>query len=288
MTIEFRCPHCDKNLRTSDDKAGRLVKCPQCGNTTTVPHTFGEFSAAMSEDQYRDSATSVPSAPVVTGPASLDIGEIISTSWTIFQSQMGMLIAAVVVVLLVNIAAALPANIIQQLIGARLVPRNTETVFLILSFFLTFLSWVFQIFTSVGLTIFFLKVTRGQPAEIGDLFHGGPYFLCALGAGILFTLMIVFGFLCLIVPAIILTLMFWPYLYVLVDVDPPGIGCLGRAREITRGTWLTIIGIYVISVGVNLLGVLACCVGLIFTIPLSLLFYSVAYCRMTEQVTATA
>jgi len=288
MTIEFRCPHCDKNLRTSDDKAGRLVKCPQCGNTTTVPQAFDEFPAAMPADQYRDLADSAPRAPVMSRSPSLDIGEIISTSWMIFKSQMGMLIAASAVIMLVNIAAALPANIIQQLIGSRMVPRNAEIAFLILSFFLAFLSWMFQIFTGVGLTLFFLKVARGQPAEIGDLFRGGPYFLRALGAGFLFTLMIVFGFLLLIIPAIILTLMFWPYLYVLVDTDPPGVDCLGRAREITRGTWLTIIAIYFVTVGVNMLGTLACCVGLIFTIPLSLLFYTVAYCRMTGQVTATS
>lgn len=38
MTIEFNCPHCDKLLKTSDDKAGRQAKCPGCGELIDVPN----------------------------------------------------------------------------------------------------------------------------------------------------------------------------------------------------------------------------------------------------------
>ena len=55
-------------------------------------------------------------------------------------------------------------------------------------------------------------------------------------------------------------------------------GFLGRAEyqgeEVVAGA------------GVNLLGLLAVCVGLIFTIPLTMLFFPVAYCHMTGQQTA--
>jgi uncharacterized membrane protein len=44
--------------------------------------------------------------------------------------------------------------------------------------------------------------------------------------------------------------------------------------------WLT-------TVGLVFLGALACCVGLLFTIPLSTLLFAVAYCRMTGQPTAS-
>jgi DNA-directed RNA polymerase subunit RPC12/RpoP len=37
LTIEFSCSHCNKVLKTSDDKAGRRAKCPQCGESITVP-----------------------------------------------------------------------------------------------------------------------------------------------------------------------------------------------------------------------------------------------------------
>lgn len=37
MTIEFHCPHCNKFLTTSDDRAGRSAKCPGCGSSIAVP-----------------------------------------------------------------------------------------------------------------------------------------------------------------------------------------------------------------------------------------------------------
>ncbi|MAG94651.1 MAG: hypothetical protein CMJ48_13030 [Planctomycetaceae bacterium] len=46
MAIEFNCSHCDKLLKTPDDKAGRGAKCPGCGEMITVPageqDTFGD------------------------------------------------------------------------------------------------------------------------------------------------------------------------------------------------------------------------------------------------------
>jgi DNA-directed RNA polymerase subunit RPC12/RpoP len=37
MTIEFHCPHCDKLLKTADDKAGVQANCPGCGEAVLVP-----------------------------------------------------------------------------------------------------------------------------------------------------------------------------------------------------------------------------------------------------------
>lgn len=41
MPIEFHCPHCDKLLKTQDDKAGWQVNCPGCGGPLTVPNPDG-------------------------------------------------------------------------------------------------------------------------------------------------------------------------------------------------------------------------------------------------------
>jgi hypothetical protein len=49
MAIEFRCPNCDKKLKTGDDKAGKTAKCPQCGTPVTVP-----AASAAPEDEFGD------------------------------------------------------------------------------------------------------------------------------------------------------------------------------------------------------------------------------------------
>ncbi|MGH7128003.1 MAG: hypothetical protein ACREJB_12880 [Planctomycetaceae bacterium] len=58
MTIDFHCPHCQKLLRTGDDKAGLAARCPQCAATLTVP------VAAVREDQVAPSR----GVPPGTGP----------------------------------------------------------------------------------------------------------------------------------------------------------------------------------------------------------------------------
>jgi DNA-directed RNA polymerase subunit RPC12/RpoP len=285
LTIEFNCPQCAKALRTSDDKAGRRVKCPECGSTLTVPQAVGgpiellpvgdEFAVGTLEQSPRRSSA----------PIALDAGEVISTSWTIFKSQLGMLIGAVVIVGLLDGLVGLPANVIQNGLQNNFFPQNQIPTMVVAYFALLIVASLFQIYMAVGQTIFFLKIARGQPAEFGDLFRGGHYLLRALGGSILFGLMLGFGFALLIVPGVILSLMFWPFMYVLVDTDAPGMQCLSRAKEITPHTWGTVFVLWLTAVGLSILGVLACCVGLLFTVPLSLMLFAVAYCRMTGQPT---
>jgi uncharacterized membrane protein len=105
------------------------------------------------------------------------------------------------------------------------------------------------------------------------------------GSTILFILMVIVGFLCLIIPGIIVSLMFFPYQYVLVDEDPPGIDCLWRAKTYTDGNKGAIFMLCLAAFGINLLGACALLIGMVFTIPLTTLMMAVAYCKMTGQRT---
>ena len=48
--LHFKCPQCDKALRTSEDKAGSHVKCPSCGNKFIVPDAAEEASPPQMEE----------------------------------------------------------------------------------------------------------------------------------------------------------------------------------------------------------------------------------------------
>jgi len=49
MTIEFHCDECNTLLRTSDDKAGRRARCPNCGATIVTP-------SPDADDEFDDDA----------------------------------------------------------------------------------------------------------------------------------------------------------------------------------------------------------------------------------------
>jgi len=58
----------------------------------------------------------------------------------------------------------------------------------------------------------------------------------------------------------------------------------GLAHEITTNNWGTTFLLWIVSVGISLLGLLACCVGIVAAAPLAALLFSVAYLMMSGQI----
>jgi phage FluMu protein Com len=77
MTIEFHCPHCEKLLKTADDKAGVQANCPRCGETVLVP-VASEASALQGQlfaaGTSRGSDAGPPPVPAMGRPAADSTG----------------------------------------------------------------------------------------------------------------------------------------------------------------------------------------------------------------------
>lgn len=70
MAIEFSCPQCQHQLRTSEDKAGLSAKCPACGSPIWVPYAH-EVGGPAPENV--DSG--VPAAGADTDPFAGNLSE---------------------------------------------------------------------------------------------------------------------------------------------------------------------------------------------------------------------
>jgi hypothetical protein len=61
--IEFHCPHCDKLLKTPDDKAGVRASCPGCSQPVTVPNEQPLIDLVEEDPGLADSPPSRASTP---------------------------------------------------------------------------------------------------------------------------------------------------------------------------------------------------------------------------------
>jgi len=331
LTIEFSCSHCNKVLKTSDDKAGRRAKCPQCGEPIDVPlsadvtisadgfdgfdepdsgspvseeNSFLADSPVREEDSFLSQGNtdcpmcgaSVPAGAAkcqacgetlqASGrsghwqPRVINMGDVFSRSWELFKSNLGMCLAtcflAFVIYIIGVIAVSVTSGVMVGMLGNE---------FMILAQLLTNIGIYFIVFMlQLGGQKIFLQIARGEPAEIGTLFSGGPYlwrmFLCSFVFGILTLL----GYLLLIIPGVILSLMFWPYSYLLIDRDLPGIQSFTESKQVTQGNLLNLFGIYLATIAIVMVGgLLTLGIGFIFLVPFSFLVYTVTYAEMTSQ-----
>jgi phage FluMu protein Com len=72
MAIDFRCPRCDRLLRTDDDTAGKQAKCPQCGTVMMVPTGAAAFPEQTLPTQPPVHSGAAPLPPVFPQSPHLD------------------------------------------------------------------------------------------------------------------------------------------------------------------------------------------------------------------------
>ncbi|NUQ65027.1 MAG: hypothetical protein HUU20_21390 [Pirellulales bacterium] len=322
MPIEFRCGKCGKLLRTADDTAGKQAKCPECGEVTTIPspsalpplpssgqgspfHTgsspgasagspFGSGSqaahAADEQNPYRSpSAFEPPSSarhgatPGYFAPTRIDLGDVLSRTWSIFKERIGICMGAFFLAFVINLVVGQILGYGATLLGEAL---NEEAIAVGLGLVANVAAQVFSLWLTLGQWLVFLRIARGQPVELGELFAGGPYLLRALGASVLFLLAVLAGVILLIVPGVIFALMFSQFLFLIIDRNTGVIESLELSKQVTSGNKLTLFALGFVIMGLGIVAVLPCGLGLLILWPFVSLLWPLTYLSMTGQPTA--
>ena len=294
MTIEFRCTQCDKLLRTPDGTEGKKAKCPECGTVLTipVPVTEGEPIALApeqapppprqpSDNPYQSPAATEMRAESSPGelrrgfqPTLIDLGEVMGRAWQIYKRNFWPCVGTALL-------GTILSNAVGQ--GAGYVARQNGPLE---GAALNLFAGVVSIFLSIGVFTYMLKIARGEPASVADLFGGGALLLPAIGISILYGLAALVGFILLIIPGIIVLLMFSQAIFILIDQQTGVIDSLRLSAQVTKGNKLTLFAIWCVSLGLSILGLLACFVGVFFVSAYLMLLLAVSYLMMTGQSTA--
>jgi phage FluMu protein Com len=326
MPIEFRCTNCEQLLRVPDDAAGKNARCPKCGALATIPSPgaaagpvappppmppsippamppaspFGDAALPAGGNPFAADYPAKPSlnpyappsagyAPPTLGVPSLpvtnqrvEVGQIWNYSWQIWQANLGLLVGVTLTVIAITYAVGIPVAILQTVLEQNDNKEGAVAVAVIGNLF----SNAVQMFVGIGQAMIALKLARQQPASFGDLFAGGGRFLPVLGMMILAMLALIAGFALCIVPGIFLLIMFWPCYYLVVEEKASVFESFSLAYTVTEGNRVTTLLLWLLSIAVALLGLLAFCIGIIFAAPLITMLWATAYLMMSGQLAA--
>lgn len=217
------------------------------------------------------------------GNHPFDIMKCLSIGWAITKANLGNLLLFFLVFIGISIAIAVPFEIAIAAVGGDFM--SDEAVIQggalgILTIVSTIAQQAVSFFLGLGVIRYLLNHVRRSNPAISDLFSGGPHFLNALGAYILYVLAVMVGLVLLIIPGIYIMIRLAPNQMLVIDQKMGPIEALKASWAITEGNVMNLIGLGLMCLLVVLGGLLALVVGLIWAIPTTYLAWTVAYHTM--------
>jgi uncharacterized membrane protein len=196
------------------------------------------------------------------------IGSAVRFGWETFKRRPWIFVGSCVVIALAYLVAGVLVGGLDAATGAS--PEQPSLIGSIADL-------VLGTFVGMGLTAFYLKAHDDvDGVTLSALWHPQPFW-SYLGATILMTLGIILGIILLIVPGVIVMLMWLFTTFVVVDRGRGPIEALGESRRITYGYKWRLLGFVLVLALINIAGAVALLVGLLVSIPVTMLAFTHAY-----------
>lgn len=223
---------------------------------------------------------------IVHGSEPVNVGACLKRAFALAQRHAVVIILVVLVYIGISFGLSIITQIITAAMSVMLTPAETTSsstgggvpiLVTLVTLVLGLLNNVVSVFLSLGVTQITLNLVSGKEANVGLLFSGLPKLLRAIGASILYTLMVMVGLILLVVPGIFLAIRFAYFMHAIVDRDKGVIDSLSYSWSLTTNNWGNIFLLGLLSFGLAIAGLLALCVGVLVAIPIIMLMSSVAY-----------
>ncbi|MBN1352062.1 hypothetical protein JXJ21_21865 [candidate division KSB1 bacterium] len=205
-----------------------------------------------------------------------DLGSCYGHAWQKMLDKFGELI----VISIISIVLSLPT------IG---LSRHEELPWMVALYLVSF-SLIYSVFfyspIEYGVSFAFLRAARDEEVRIKDIFEVFNNYFQAVGASVLVSIIVIFGFICCIVPGIIFAckLVFVPYL--IVDRKLDCIEAIQTSWNMTTGYTGTIFLMGLLAIPILLLGLLCCCVGVVVSGIWIELAFAYLYIAVTQTESA--
>ncbi len=147
-------------------------------------------------------------------------------------------------------------------------------------------AWVLQLGMSIGLIAVVLKIIDGMVPPMSEVFNHFNLFFRYLGASLLYSLIVFLGLILLIVPGVIWSLKYSLFAYYIVDKNVGVMESLHLSGVATQGAKGTLFLLFIMAALVNLVGILALGIGLLVTMPMTMLAYAWVYRKLSSGMAA--
>jgi hypothetical protein len=200
----------------------------------------------------------------------LDIGSLLSRSWELLKKHFGPIVGISLLVLVIMI-------VMNQLLGLLTSPPTKDMVLnrrisvggILIILGVSILGTPIYTILIAGLYKYYLKLIRGESAGIGDAFSGfGPAIGQLALLGLVSGLLNMVAFLFCVLPSIYLSVA-WTFAMPLV-IDR-GMGfwqAMELSRKVVTKHWFLVFAFILVMGLVAAAGLIACCVGVLATVPL--------------------
>lgn len=278
MQIPSGCSNCRAPFPESLERFGANVICKRCGQIQRIEGQCVEIEDSLPDRTLVDLEEVAEESHSELPP----IDELLTRGWAIFRARMGLCISTFLIASLMNYAVQTPLRVWQDQLIAGDVPADQMALISLGALLAAIGQTVFSTWLNIGYSQILLRLVRGEPTEFNDLFRGGRFLTRGVLCTFLLTLAIVAGLLLCVVPGVLISLMYWPFMYVLIDRDLPGVRSLWMASAITDGWKWQLLALFVICTLITLFGVMALIVGVIVAAPYTFVVYALAYDRISR------
>ena len=211
---------------------------------------------------------------IVARDYQIDIGNCIKRAWNLWKANFGLMVA-------VNLVVGLLLGGIGALISLAVrVPIGFQTTAGSVAGFVANSLWCFVFGGALmgGLFAFNLKLIRGQPASFADVFAGfGKAFGSLTATNIVMTLLVYLGLALCLIPGIYLAIAWVFALPLVIDKKLGFWEAMELSRKVVTKNWWTVFALALLAGLIGSAGIVVCCIGILFTVPLTYAVLMYAY-----------
>lgn len=150
-----------------------------------------------------------------------------------------------------------------------------------LAFLFSIVFFVLNSLLTIGTMQVLLLLVKGKNPTVNDIFSRLDVVWQYIIASICSGLILVAGFILLIVPGIIWAIKFQFYPFIILEKKVGPIEALKRSAAITKGNMWNLFLFGLLLIGLNILGLLCLVIGLLVTIPVSMIASAYVYKKLS-------